>query len=1520
MSAVKQQPIAIIGMAGRFPDAPDLRAFWRNLEEGKESLVDFTDEEIIQSGVSAALVQDPNYVKRGTYLEHSDLFDASFFGFNPREAEIMDPQHRVFLECAWQAMEDAGYMGQAHEASTGVFAGASMNTYLLSNLLQNPAVLQAAGGYQTMLGNDKDFLATRVSYKLNLKGPSITVQTACSTSLVAVQMACQALLAKQCNVAIAGGVSLSFPQKSGYLYTEGMIFSPDARCRPFDAKGEGIRGGAGAGIVVLKRLEDAVRDRDSIHAVILGAAINNDGAAKMGYTAPSVEGQAEAIAEALKMAGVHPESIGYVEAHGTGTKVGDPIEIAALEQVYRAYTNKTQFCAIGSVKSNIGHLDAAAGIAGLIKTVLALRRKRIPASLGFEEPNPLINFTDSPFYVNQKLRDWPSDKPRRAGVSSFGIGGTNAHIVLEEAPGLRQEQTATVWPKQLLVLSARSEAALASLTQNVTHYLAENPAVPFADVCYTLQTGRKKLSYRRMVVCTTREEAIAALAPENGGRAATRTEERANRAVTFMFSGQGSQYGGMAKGLYETQPIFRSIFDQCADLLKNDLGEDLRDALYHSGSSDEKIKETRLAQPALFAIEYSLARMWMAWGVMPENMIGHSIGEYVAACLADVFSLEDGLRLVAMRGKLMQQAPGGSMIAVSLPNAQLGSFLTSEISLAAVNAPALCTLSGPHAAIAALQSRLELSGIQCRSIHTSHAFHSGMMEEVARPFLEVLGTVKLSRPRIPFISNLTGKWIRPDEATDASYWVEHFRRTVLFSEGIQEIVAAPDRVLLEVGPGRTLSTFARDCIRGLRGCEVFSSLPHPKDPVSDLEFILQTLGGLWLSGVDVKWDCVHEGEKLHRVSLPTYPFERQRYWIEPQVSDKNNAPRPVSTFQKMPLDEWFYAPSWSRSVLPTVTVSDKTHGPWLLFKDSGGISDLFRQVLTKRGDKVIEVEPGAAFARSKDGNYAIEPNRAEDYTQLLKELQSQGRMPKAILFLWGLPKTLIKNHYAAFHSMTALAKACGGVHHDKNFDFIVVSSALQAVHGRENIDPLQSLVVGLAKVIPAEYPNIRCRNIDLDGADTSLETAENVLLECAMPPFPSAVAYRNGYRWTPKLEPVRLPVRHGNNLRKGGTYLITGGMGGIGFTIATYLAEAAQARLALIGRSPLPELEQWTAWTESHDENDSVSRKIQELKKLEALGATVLPLVSDVCNKTAMEESINVVHKKFGPIHGVIHAAGTVAPGLIELKTAETFEQVLRPKVEGTLILESLLKNDPLDFFHLASSINALSGFAGASDYTAGNLFLDSFAMSRFQSGRTPVTSINWDTWKEVGMAVNIQKVHEPQTRERLEHAIKPNEGIEAFRRILTAKLPQVAVITRDLSNLPAASGKRPTVPEKNQTQTLAQSGQTTHDRPLLSNAYVEPETDSQRKIAAIWSELLGVQKIGIDDNFFELGGHSLLATGILARILNTFKISVPLVTIFESPTIRLLANHVDTLLWASSSGTATTATEDAGDREEVEL
>ncbi len=1530
--------IAIVGVSGRFPNAEDAQAFWWNLEHGVESLIEFSDAEILAAGVPPAFLQNPSFVKRGTPFDRADWFDAAFFGINPREAETMDPQHRLFLECAVEALEDAGYGGDTRPESVGVYAGTSGNSYLLAYVLANQQVVESVGGYQLMLGGDKDFLSTRVSYKLNLKGPSISVQTACSTSLVAVQMACQALLGDQCDLALAGGVSLGFPQKTGYLYSEGMILSPDGHCRPFDAEGRGIRAGYGAGIVVLKRFEDALRDRDAIRAVILGAAVNNDGADKMGYSAPSVEGQSTVISSALRMSGVDPASITFIEAHGTGTQVGDPIEIAGLERAFRAHTDKKQFCAIGAVKGNIGHLDTAAGIAGLIKAVLALQYKRIPPTINFRKANPAIDFVNSPFYVNDKMLEWePNGSPRRAGVSSFGIGGTNAHVVLEEA--LPSEPSEVLWPAQLLVISARTSNALDAMTARMAQHLESNHSISLADACYTAQVGRKRFPYRRAIVCSNSEDAIAALNKSSLRAPSTSFEESSMRPVTFMFSGQGSQHPGMAQGLYQTQPVFRQQMDFCNDFLSRELGCDLRGVLASQNGDSKVLYQTRIAQPALFAIEYSLARMWMSWGVLPDAMIGHSIGEYVAACLAGVFSPEDALRVVSARGRLMQQMPAGGMLAVSLPLAEARKFVNERICLAAVNSPSFCTLSGANTDIATLQKRLESSGIDCRDLHTSHAFHSSMMDGALTPFLELLQTVKLSSPSCPFISNLTGTWITPDQATDPSYWVNHLRRTVHFAEGISELATSPGRLFLEVGPGQTLSTFARDCTRGMAGCEVLGSLPHPKDHQSDVCYLLNTVGKLWLAGVTINWEEFHKGEKLHRVPLPTYFFERKRYCVQPQPSTSSTVPTSASSVpvtaptglgRREDLSDWFYAPSWQRSVSPTVEAAQDTYGPWLVFADQGVLSDQVSEILAARRETFITVRRGSAFAFHRDNDFTINPGRAEDYGLLLNEMQSRGLTPRSILYLWGLPQVSqggTRNGQAAFDSLLSLAKAFGDSRFRGPMDWVVVTSGLHAVTGQETIDPEQSLLLGPTKVIPREYSNLTCRAVDIFPLPTLgtnySDLVENLLMEPAMTRPWRPVAYRDGYRWEQTFERVRLPARRKSVIRERGVYLITGGMGGIGLTLATHFAEHGHARLALTGRSKLPERAEWQRWVDEHDESNEVSRKILTIRNLELLGAEVLPLTADVSDRRAMAVAIDAIETSFGPINGVVHAAGIPGGGLVQLKTPAMAQQVLSPKVEGTLILDSLLDMTKLDFFVLCSSIDAISPVAGAVDYSAANAFLDAYATAKRKKGHTLVTSINWDAWQEVGMAANAEVPRNMVERKRafLESAIKPAEGIEAFRRVLASGMSQVAVITHDLPRLiiEVANSANPTealsAPEKDSSREPAEAR---HSRPDLASTFVPPETDTQKRLADIWIEVLGIGEIGVDDNFFEMGGHSLLATGILSRIRSSFGVSVPLRTIFETPTIRQLSSHLDTLLWIVSGKSA--PTDETDEREEVEL
>ncbi|HEX5746349.1 MAG TPA: amino acid adenylation domain-containing protein, partial [Archangium sp.] len=879
------ETIAIVGMTGRFPGARDLETFWRNLCQGVEARVSFSDEELEAAGVDSALRGQPAYVRAGFPLEGPELFDAGFFGFNPREAELLDPQHRLFLECAWEALERAGHDPERHRGSISVFASTSISSYLLYNLMSRPDVVRSAGPYALLLANDKDFLATRVSHKLNLRGPSINVQTACSSSLVAVHLACQSLLSGESDMALAGGVSIGFPQRAGYMFQEGSILSPDGHCRAFDAQGQGTVAGSGVGIVVLKRVSDALKDGDFIHAVIRGSALNNDGSGKVGYTAPSVDGQAAAISEALAVANVSASSIQYIEAHGTGTRLGDPIEIAGLTQAFKDQDAGPASCAIGSVKTNIGHLDAAAGVTGLIKAALALQHRQLPPSLHFREANPGLSLERSPFYVNTALREWPeSEEPRRAGVSSFGIGGTNAHAILEEAPQVARTPSARPW--QLLVLSARSAPALEQATGQLAEHLSRHRELELADVAFTLQAGRQRFTHRRAVVCRGLDDARAVLSGQHPQRLLTQVQEATERPVTFLFPGQGSQHVGMARGLYESASVFRQNLDACCNKLQPLLGVDLRELLHvpeaRAAGATERLQRTALAQPALFVIEYALARQWMALGVKPRALIGHSLGEYVAACIAGVLSLDDALALVAARGKLMQALPGGTMLSVALPEQQVLPLLGERLSLAAVNAPSLCVVSGPTDAIEALEARLAPLGVEHRRLRTSHAFHSAMMDPILAPFTERVKQVKLSAPKIPFVSNLTGTWITAEQATDPRYWTEHLRRAVRFGDGVTTVLASPDALLLEVGPGQALGMLVRQAGPAAVGRTVLSSLPRARDEQTDDAAFLETLGRMWLAGVQVEWAKLHAPERRHRLPLPTYPFQRQRYFVEPR--------------------------------------------------------------------------------------------------------------------------------------------------------------------------------------------------------------------------------------------------------------------------------------------------------------------------------------------------------------------------------------------------------------------------------------------------------------------------------------------------------------------------------------------------------------------------------------------------------------------------------------------------------------
>lgn len=875
--------IAIVGMAGRFPGARTIDEFWENLTEGVDTTTFLTTEELLAAGVPSNVITSPNYVRAAFTLEDSDRFDADFFDFSPAEAEILDPQQRLFLQACWHALEDAGYPPAIHPQPFGVFGSTSVPSYQLVNLANHPLVANTRygldlSGMQVMFANAPDYLATRVSYKLNLCGPSVTVQTACSSSLVAVHQACQSLWGGECDLALAGGVSIKVPQRVGYFFEEGSIVSPDGRCRAFDEEAGGTVFGSGVGVVALKRMSDALAAADHIYAVILGTAVNNDGAAKASYTAPSVDAQAQVIAEALEMSNVPASTVGYLEAHGTGTHMGDPIEVAALTKAFRGQTQRTQFCALGSVKTNVGHLDVAAGIAGLIKAALVLQQGVIPPSLHYRRPNPVIDFGQSPFFVNTALTRWAPDGPRRAGVTSLGAGGTNVHAVLEQAPSRRSSGT----PRSVhvLTLSARTDDALSRASQELADYVDRHPDLELSDIAFTQHLGRADFLHRRSVEATDLETACRALIdPAKGIRA---TAPITSPPVIFAFPGQGAQHLGMAQGCYQAEPIFRESVDECAEMLVPLLGLDLREVMWpgeHTPSAAQRLRQTNLAQPALFTIEYSLARLWRHWGIEPRGLIGHSIGEYAAACLAGVFSPADALEIVAERGRLMQSLPKGLMLSVSLPEEDLLLLLSDHysVSIAAVNEAGTSVISGSIGEIGKIEQMLFDRSIHCVRLNTSHAFHSHMMDPILDEFADFISDRHLCRPHTPFISGVTGRWILADEAVDPAYWARQLREPVRFADGLR-CALSPDAVFLEVGPGRTLGSLGQRAPDEKRA--VLSSLPHPHDPSPDLGFLHRAVGGLWANGASLDWDAYHAGFAGSRVSLPGYPFERKRFWYD----------------------------------------------------------------------------------------------------------------------------------------------------------------------------------------------------------------------------------------------------------------------------------------------------------------------------------------------------------------------------------------------------------------------------------------------------------------------------------------------------------------------------------------------------------------------------------------------------------------------------------------------------------------
>ncbi|MEW2443715.1 type I polyketide synthase [Micromonospora marina] len=1332
--------VAVIGMAGRFPQAPDVNAFWANLVAEREGISSFSADELRAAGADPAVVGRPGYVRAKGVLDGADTFDAGFFGYSPREAELMDPQHRVLLECAWEALESAGYDPQAFPGRIGVFAGASLNTYLLYNLIANRSVIEALGPYQTQLANDKDFLATRAAYKLGLRGPAITVQTACSTSLVAVHLACQSLLSGESDIVLAGGVSVNVPLRSGYQYEPGGILSADGHCRPFDAAAGGTVIGNGVALVVLRRLADAREHGDIVDAVIRGSAVNNDGALKVGYTAPAAEGQAEVIAEALGVAGVAPETVGYVETHGTGTALGDPIEIAGLTRAYRQGTAASGFCAIGSVKGNIGHLDAAAGTAALIKATLALKHEAIPASLHYDRPNPELALEASPFYVNAVHRPWPrTDEPRRAGVSSFGIGGTNAHVVLEEGPVDVPAEPGRPW--QLLPLSARTGAALAQVAERLADHIEAHPDDELADVAFTLATRRRAFELRRPVVAVDRADAVRRLRQAAGDGMPGTTGRPVK--VAFLFPGQGTQYAGMARDLYGEDPVFRAELDRCLDLFP----PAVRAALFPAGESSAGLTETELTQPALFAVEYALARTLIAAGVEPHALAGHSIGEYVAACLAGVFRLEDAAVLVTARGRLMQATPHGAMLAVFLPEDETVELLSDRLSLAAVNGAALCVASGPADAVDDLEQQLKARGVGCRRLHTSHAFHSALVEGAVRPFVEEVRGIALHPPTTPICSNRTGTWLEDGQATDPEYWGAHLRSTVRFADNLGTLLADPDLILLEVGPGDSLTTFARRHHLWTGDRVAAGTMRRPGEKRADRQALLEGLGAIWAAGATLDWTGLCEADRRRRVRLPSYPFQRRRYWVEP---DRPETSGPASPPASSPT----YRPSWRRlqPVRPRAEA-----GPWLVL----GADLPAGRALAESLPSLVRVHAGTGFAQDGPDAFTVDPADREDYARLLDALGD--RLPARVVHLWSLavePGTdLDRAEAVGFHSLLAFAQALADRAERPALTIEVLTRGVFSVTGDECLQPENATVIGPCTVVPQEVPGVTCRLLDVTG--TGIESLADAVRSA---PDEPVLARRGSHWWARGFDAVDLdPVPATRRLRDHGVYLITGGLGGIGLALAEHLARSVRApAIGLLGRTPVPPEETWPRWLAEHDADDATSIRIRRIEELQRLGARVMALHADVTDLAQTSRAVDELRARFGALSGVVHAAGLPASGLLAGKSRADADAVLAAKTRGTLVLDSVVGRDPLDFFLLCSSRTAILGGPGQLDYCAANAFLDTFA-----AGRDGVTAVAWDTWRDTGMAADPAggvDVGHPLLQRRL----RSTPTVETFRTTIT--------------------------------------------------------------------------------------------------------------------------------------------------------
>jgi phthiocerol/phenolphthiocerol synthesis type-I polyketide synthase E len=1432
--------IAVVGLAGRFPGAENIKSYWKNLSEGIESISFFSKEEVLAAGVNEALVANPNYVRARGLLGNIDRFDAAFFGYSPKEAALMDPQHRIFLETSWQALENAGYCSKQYPGKIGVYASVGFNSYLILNMEVAPDFIHAEHGPQAMLGNDKDFIASRVSYKLHLTGPSVVVQSACSSSLVAIHQACQSLLSGEADMQLAGGITIRVPEKSGNLYQEGMINSPDGHCRAFDKDAAGTIAGNGVGVVVLKRLEDALTDRDNIYAVIKASAINNDGDDKVGYAAPSSRGQAKVIEEAQTLADVPIDSIAYIEAHGSGTKMGDPIEIEALRTAFNKKTSKKEFCAVGSVKANIGHLDAAAGVAGFIKTVLALHHKKIPPSVNFNEANPLCEFSESPFYVSTQCQDWAltSDK-RRAGVSSFGMGGTNAHIILEEAPVRAASGASREW--QLIAVSAKTASALDRMKDQLREDLGVHNEQPLADLAFTLHRGRRQFSHSTIVLAKTAAEALEATSQGYHEHYFNHVWDDKERLMTFMFSGQGSQHVNMARELYEREVEFRKDFDYCAaillPLLKTNIAQIIYPAAQNLDEANALLNQTSFTQPALFVVEYCIAQQLLRWGLRPTALIGHSIGEYVAAAIAGIISLDDVLTVVFKRGQLIQRLPEGDMLFVPRSEAALAEYLNNDISIAVINTYDATVLSGDKQAIAALQARLDADNIKTKILRTSHAFHSHMMEPILDEFKDVVSRVALHAPSIPIISNVTGDWLTKEQACDPQYWVDHLRSTVKFAHGIEKLTKGAARIFLEIGPGNSLTQFTR-AIFGPKSLFVALASQPAATENQDAQFaLLRVLGRAWQYNFDIDWAAFYAGQERNRLSLSSYPFQGDSYWVNfgnKTAIAESNAASNRSKFELL----WTH--SWEQHQFSAKPAQASTQA----------------LVLGNTFNRTLPAKLAAGYANLNVINLDDYHN---EFETLFSTLELDLKQPLDVYFLADLSNSAQLHGFINVLGRLASLVSQSGV----ALKFSLLVNSVFDVFGGE---PKKSTMEPGARVLQLMsnlLPSFHWRIIDLGENSGELSRCcESELFDFS---HEAVAAFRNGGVWRRRFKVYPTPQPEFNSLDIN-TYLCLGLPNQfIAQLVINWHKLTGGAFVFLMAEAVPPS--QWASFAESG------GSEYAALTAMLNAGVDVRTRICELTEPSALNDLVADFSAMSTAILDCEALTRQIDLGDVFTLTKTDLEKLIsRAEMRSNLL--SNLESQGRIAWHLSLAFqSAIMSYPEA---------VQALLQTSGVSSCHRLVYVNEDFFGNNLYQDWMQRLsHEDRLRQL--HNVIGIKDRETFVWLNPA-LPQDYrwSIQRDTHTLALdVSG------DENQ----GDSG--LYKRPELSVPYSAPITDRQKIICAIWKEMFQVDKVGIHDDFFELGGDSVMALKLLSALELAFNVGLPLSEVINSPNVAAQANAI---------------------------